>query len=39
MVWHISYFGINVILGAGQGWVEGRRCWDDAVFDHLCLIK
>lgn len=37
MVWHICFFGINVILSAGQ--VEGGSCWDDALFDHLCLIK
>lgn len=39
MVWHISYFGINVILGAGQGWVEERSGRDNVLFDHLCLIK
>lgn len=39
MVWHVRYFGMNVSLGAGQGWVVGRSCWDDALFDHLCLIK
>lgn len=39
MAWHARYFGINVILHAGQWWVGGGSCWDDALFDHLCLIK